>query len=297
MALPRQSPPQWISLAEDLLTKDGRHSFRPSDLNNFHAQLKLPKKIGRKEFTDQLTALKVVREMKLTSPYEQIRRFVTKGATAYEVAASIRQGAYISHESALTLHGIGGAQSSRVFVNKEQSPKPQTEVTSQEAIDKAFANRQRHSNNIYKSSLGDFILLSGKYTERLGVETCNNIPVTNLERTLIDIAVRPHYAGGPQNVLNAYKAVARQLSVLKLTKILEKMSFAYPYHQSIGFYLQSAGVPLPQLNPLRDFGVRFSFYLDYGEKTRAFDEYWKVYYPTTLAVIPSIQITQSTLSD
>jgi hypothetical protein len=31
------------------------------------------------------------------------------------------------------------------------------------------------------------------------------IPVTNLERTLIDITVRPDYAGGVQNVLDAFR--------------------------------------------------------------------------------------------
>jgi hypothetical protein len=136
----------------------------------------------------------VLREVKLTSPYEELRRFLTPSATPYEVAVSLRQASYLSHQSALELHGIGGEQHSRIFVNQEQSPKPQSEVTSQESIDRAFANAQRKSKNVYTSTLGVFVLLSGKHTGRLGVETRQNVSVTILERTLIDIAVRPYYA-------------------------------------------------------------------------------------------------------
>jgi hypothetical protein len=282
MALPRGSQPEWFSAAQALLAKKGNPSFRASELNAIHDELRLPRSLSRPEFIDQLTKWKVLREVNLTSPYEELSRFLTASATPYDVAVSLRQGSYLSHQSALELHGIGGAQHSRIFVNKEQSPKPQTEVTSQESIDRAFANAQRRSKNVYTSTVGVFVLLSGKYTGRLGVETRQNVPVTILERTLIDTAVRPYYAGGPGNVLKAYKAAADRLSVPTLTELLQKMSFAYPYHQSIGFYLQRAGVPGSQLEPLRQLGLRFKFYLDYGEKALDYDDYWRVYYPRTL---------------
>jgi hypothetical protein len=287
MAMARASQPEWVSVAQTALSKKGSQSFKASELYAIHDQLRLPRSIRRQEFIDQLKNRKALREVKLTSPYEELRRFLTPSTTPYEVAVSLRQGSYLSHQSALELHGIGGEQHSRIFVNKEQSPKPQTEVKSQESIDRAFANAQRHSKNVYTSTVGAFVLLSGKYTGRVGVETRQNVPVTILERTLIDIAVRPQYAGGPGNVLKAYKAAADRLSTPTLTELLQKMSFAYPYHQSIGFYLQRVGVPRSQLEPLRQFGLIFKFYLNYADKALDYDDYWRVYYPRTLEACSS----------
>jgi len=53
-------------------------------------------------------------------------------------------------------------------------------------------------------------MIAGKNTNRLGVEeiagpASETIPVTNLERTLIDIVVRPAYAGGTSQLLKAYR--------------------------------------------------------------------------------------------
>ena len=42
------------------------------------------------------------------------------------------------------------------------------------------------------------------------------------------------------------------------------------------------GVPGSQLEPLRQFGLRFKFYLNYGDKALDHDDYWHVYYPRTL---------------
>lgn len=283
MALPGNSQQaEWLSAAQALLAKKDTPCFRASEVNAIHDQLRLPRSITKEDFIEQLKKRKALREIKLKSPYEELKRFLSPSATPYDVAVSLRHGSYLSHQSALELHEIAGVQSSRIFVNKEQGPKPQTEVTSQDSIDRAFANAQRQSKNVYTSTVGVFILLSGKYTGRLGVETRRNLPVTNLERTLIDIAVRPHYAGGPGNVLRAYKAAARRVSVDTLAILLQTMSFAYPYHQSIGFYFQRAGVPTSQLGPLREFGMRFKFYLNYGERALEYDDRWRVYYPRTL---------------
>lgn len=61
--------------------------------------------------------------------------------------------------------------------------------------------------------------------------------MTKLERTLIDIAVRPNYAGGVHHVLEAYAAAKSRVSVNVLLATLQKMEYVYPYHQVIGFYI------------------------------------------------------------
>ena len=95
-------------------------------------------------------------------------------------------------------------------------------------------------------------MISGKNTNRLGVEeivgpNSERLQVTNLERTLIDIVVRPAYAAGIIEVIKAYRAAKDRMSVNKLLEILKKLDYVYPYHQAIGFLMQQAGYPQEKL--------------------------------------------------
>jgi predicted transcriptional regulator of viral defense system len=85
------------------------------------------------------------------------------------------------------------------------------------------------------------------------------IPVTNLERTLIDITVRPDYAGGVQNVLDAFRIARARLSVQTLISTLDQLSYLYPYAQAIGFLLQHAGYDDDCLKPFRARVGQFKF--------------------------------------
>ena len=74
-----------------------------------------------------------------------------------------------------------------------------------------------------------------------GIYTLDKIPRTTLERTLIDITVRPIYSGGVNAVLDAYKKSIGKVSVKKIIAILDTINFIYPYYQAVGFYLEKAG--------------------------------------------------------
>lgn len=128
------------------------------------------------------------------------------------------------------------------------------------------------------------VLLSGKSSNRLGVvkiagPQSEPLELTNVDRTLIDIAVRPTYAGGAKSVAKAYRNAFSQTSVSRLAKMLGELGYLYPYHQTLEFYLQNAGHPLSTLEPLRDLGLHFNFYLEHGMKGLRFDPTWRVHYP------------------
>jgi len=132
--------------------------------------------------------------------------------------------------------------------------------------------------------------LSGSSTNNLGVvgiEEPNGgrLQVTNIERTLIDIAVRPFYAGGTGKVQKAYMKARGKISTDLLISILRKIDYIYPYHQVIGFYMQRAGFGNSALNPLKKMGLEYDFYLDYGMGQTDYSEEWKVYFPRNLRTI------------
>ena len=105
------------------------------------------------------------------------------------------------------------------------------------------------------------------------------ISVTKLERTLIDIAVRPSYAGGVFQVLEAYRRAKDHISTGVLVATLKKLDYVYPYHQAIGFYMQRAGYTEAQYNRLKSAGLNYDFYLTYDLREKEFAPEWRLFFP------------------
>ncbi len=222
------------------------------------------------------------------SGYGSYTRYIWDDASPYEVALSLRGRSYLSHASAVFLHGLTMQIARTVYANKEQSPKPYTKGSlSQKGINYAFSRPPRISQYIYVFENTRILLLSGKNTQNLEVSEMagpSGVPVliTKLERTLIDITVRPMYAGGVFEVLEAYRGARGRASVATLLATLKKLDYVYPYHQAIGFYMQHAGYPEAQLERVRALGLKYDFYLTYQMPKPQYDPTWRIYYPEGL---------------
>jgi hypothetical protein len=215
----------------------------------------------------------------------RVVRYVWQGASPFQMALSLRRAAYLSHATAVFLHGLTEQLPRIVYVNSEQSakrPRP-TELT-QDSIHRAFTSKQRQSTFLFQ---GDddtqFLLLSGKHTGRLEVSTLNlegeDLAVTKLERTLIDITVRPTYGGGVYQVLQSYRAAKDRISVGTLIATLRKLGYVYPYHQAVAFYMKRAGYGEHQYSRLKDLGLEYDFYLAHDMRERDYDPELRVFYP------------------
>lgn len=240
-------------------------------------------------FIDFLTEKSRLREIDLKSAhYQGFTRYAWGDVSPYQVALSVRPRSYLSHGTAVFLHGLSDALPKVIFANQEQSPKRKSSgELKQESIDRAFSNQQRQSAYSLEYDKWRIVLLSGKNTSNLGVVQIvgslgESISVTGIERTLIDIAVRPIYAGGVFQVLEAYKSAKDKVSVNTLIAILKKIDYAYPYHQVIGFYMQRAGYDEKRYDRLKSLGLNFDFYLSYGMKESDFDTSWRLHYPKGL---------------
>ena len=202
----------------------------------------------------------------------------------YEIAVTLRPKSYISHYPAVFLHELTNQVPKTIYTTQELSAKRNRNYSlEQKAIDKAFSQPQRRSQllTVYKDYT--IILLSGMHSNRAGVLLStrykNAFSFTGLERTLIDITVRPNYAGGAFAVLEAYRKALKELSSNKFITTLAALPFIYPYHQAVGFYLERAGYTGRLLNELRSKQITFNFYLDYDMPEKSFDAKWKIWYP------------------
>jgi predicted transcriptional regulator of viral defense system len=229
-----------------------------------------------------------VRRFRSKTYEKEITRFSWGEASPYELAMSIKSNSYLCHATAITLHGLGKPNQKKIFLNVEQSAKPPSNGSlTQEGISRAFAGKQRQSNLTYTCSGISVTMISGKNTNRLGVETIvgpasESLQATNLERTLVDIVVRPAYAGGISQVLKAYRAAKDRMSADQLVDILKKLDYVYPYHQSIGFLMQKAGYPEKRLVQLRALGLHHDFYLAHGLQQLEYSKDWRQFYPKDL---------------
>ncbi|MBI3000489.1 MAG: hypothetical protein HYY46_18855 [Deltaproteobacteria bacterium] len=126
--------------------------------------------------------------------------------------------------------------------------------------------------------------MNGMYTGQLGVihvekPGIGKVGVTDLERTLIDITVRPVYSGGVFQVLRTFRKLRGSVSVAKIANMLGEIDYVYPYHQAIGFYMEKAGYEKNSLDLLKHFGLKYDFYLTHQMEEPEFSNEWRIFFP------------------
>lgn len=228
-----------------------------------------------------------------SKPYNRETRYVWGDASFSNVVLTLKPHCHFSHYSAVQIHGLTEQIPKTTYINFEQPlASNSTGELSQKAIDAAFKRRVRTTSYIAETDDFRVCILNGKNTGYLGVVddvaspstrhghiSAGRIRVTNVERTLIDIAVRPVYAGGVHEVLKAYHMAQPSLSVNRLAAMLKQLAYIYPYHQAIGFYLERAGYKSSLLDLLRRFEMNFDFYLAHDMKATEYVKGWRLHVP------------------
>jgi hypothetical protein len=269
--------------------------FKQADVSKILAewreQWELPKGMTGAAFGKKLVDTRLVREHKFPFPQRTEKRYAKPHVPMLEVMQSLKPNAYYTHTSALKAHGLLEERLDDIYLNFEQGPHERSCLPEQSRIDAAFQCNPRRTSNVIKREHGDLIMLNGMQTGLLGVEEKlvealdlepAKIRVTNLERTLIDITVRPYYSGDVESVLRAFELARNHVNVSQLLRYLAKLNYVYPVHQALGWYMGKAGYKGSQLKELRATPKERRFYLTHRMKEFELNDEWQIFVPTNL---------------
>lgn len=230
-----------------------------------------------------------LRAVRFSLPYRPETRYVWQDVPLLEIVQTLRQNAYFTHATAMRLLGLTEQVPKTIYLNHEQPDHSRSdEPLQQTAVDNAFRAPQRVSKNVVQVEGVQICVVNGMWTGSLGVQSRkanydSTEPVfvrsTDIERTLIDITVRPIYAGGVTEVAKAFEIARPDVSTTRLLSYLDKLDYAYPYHQAIGYYMQRAGYSEKQLTALRKMQRTIDFYLTHRMGATDYVSDWRLFIP------------------
>lgn len=203
----------------------------------------------------------------------------------YDIASTRSRKAYFSHYSALSINNLTIQLPKQIYLTLERPTLALTNHSAilQKSVDFTFNKPPRITSNkrVYKTFAINFI--NGQNQNHIGIVPFrNDYKVTDVERTLIDISVRPFYSGGVTQVLDAFINAKKFLDTEKLFEYYSKMNFGYPYHQVIGYYLQKAAYNKDSYIKFLSLPMELDFYLTYNILNKDYSEKWKLFIPKGL---------------
>jgi hypothetical protein len=234
-------------------------------------------------FLDDSKILKLIKlKHQTTSTIKKI--LVEPNSSLHNIALTIKKDGYLSNYSAMQIHQLTLQIPKSIYVSyaKTAEVSHQDIDLKQELIDNAFSKPQRVTSEVYKSETDNtrFYFIQKAYTgNNVGIIGEKGYLYTDLERTLIDIAIRPAYSGGVFEVLEAFEIAKNQIDVNRLNNYLIELNYIYPYHQLLGFYMEKAGYDNESISIFLSRVSNSDMYLTYNISNKEYNEKWKLFYP------------------
>lgn len=271
------------------------HVFTRSELAAFLRDYRhvwdLAKKTTADDLIEHLLKSAPLKQLDFPFPSRHETRYVWRSVPFLEVLLTLKRRAYFTHHTAARLHKLTTTSLHQIYLNAEQRPHAKSpNGLTQVGIDRAFSKAQRTTNNVVEMARNKIHLLNGMNTGELAVidekftyeERTVRVRVTGIERTLIDLTVRPAYAGGATEVVRAFQEAKGRASIKQLAEILTKLGCVYPYHQAIGYYLERTEYPSSDIDLFRSMPMKFDFYLANRLSDTHFVSAWRLHVPKTI---------------
>jgi predicted transcriptional regulator of viral defense system len=201
-----------------------------------------------------------------------------------------KSGVYLSHNTALFFHGLIEQNPWQFTISVETASHSNASKKPLNVglMEMAFMQGPRLTQNFATFGRAKFFFVERANCGDEGLLTTNlitprlDVRVTDLERTLLDSFVNPHYAGGMLVVLEALQKATVDLE--KLHRQYVAANLLYPYWQRVGFAFEAVG-----LNECATRWASFfpppnvDFYFDRNfRQTWNYSDKWRLFYPKGL---------------
>ena len=269
--------------------------FRVKDISLFFKEnrdfWRLAQSTSLRQFISFLLNKTELKEVRFSFPHREVVGYTWGKVDLMLVLMKLIENSFYSHYTALRMRGLTEQTPKTIYISTEKKHIVANQQTlTQEAINSVFQNPPRATQNIIDlpDEHSRIAFLQSACHEGVGVEDFVlfnghiegvSIRCTNLERTMIDIAIRPFYPGGVAEVAKAFENAKDSLKVNKMSAMLKKMKFLYPYHQVIGYYLDRAGYKSTLVDIFRDQPMNYDFYLTYGMGHTTYCKEWRLFIP------------------
>jgi len=272
--------PDIVKLFEEAPNRVFSHTELAQHLSDNREYWRLAQATSTNEFIQFLLKNTKLQFHNFKLPHRPTKRYTWGDVETLEIVQSLRPEGYFTHFTALQLHNLTEQIPKTVYLNFEQRATGGGGSLTQANINRAFANKCRVSKNVTTFHDQRICIVNGQNTGNLGVISRDGLRLTDTERTLIDVVVRPVYAGGAFEVARAFEVVRPTLSVNRLVAYLRRLNYTYPYHQAIGYYLdRTKTYSTTQLDLLRQFDIEFDFYLAHEMKETEYVKEWRLFVP------------------
>jgi hypothetical protein len=267
----------------------------------------LLQRVTLSEFTKYLLSPEtdLFRELRLVRQYDgrEIGRLIPRSqpVSPYAIALSLSNHAYVSHYSALYLHGLTLNVPKPIYVKsrrtKDKNPPHEPGELTQEQLDSSFSLPVKTTRNIYtfdyEGTTHEVYLLEKSAEIDNGITKVpaphapSGIAVSGVEKTLVECAIKTNYAGGAGEVLDAFRRARETLKILRMMQLLKNGHYLFPYEKNILFYMDRAGYSEQQKKLVtersRQDKTGFTTYLEKGMHGKLLDPGIGIYYPQGMA--------------
>lgn len=201
----------------------------------------------------------------------------------------------LSHQTSAYFNNLTDDLGNTFFVNKFSKENPincfnnKIKKLDQKSINKSFEKPMRKSSLIYNLSINGndnkiFFLNSRPNTKKYSnkIQKYNyNLFINSIEKTLLDITVRPSYLKDWKELIKIYRNSINKININKFIEVFKEANYIYPYHQSIGFLLESTGHSLDTYEYFYSLPKKNDFFIFYNSDLSKMDynKKWKIYHP------------------
>jgi predicted transcriptional regulator of viral defense system len=201
---------------------------------------------------------------------------------------------HFCHLTSAYYHGLTNQVPNRIYIRTSKvgaARRSRPARLNDLQISAQFVKPHRRTEKIASFGDGRIYLISGSRLDQVGVVTVaphiqtfpGDSRITGLERCLIDAVVAPHYNGGIVSVPEYFENAAEALDVEKLIDQYRQLDFLYPFHQSLGFFLEHTGQTGAAARLRECLPPTNRFFVDRAAKSSwPYDAKWRVHYPQGL---------------